>query len=137
MPPADATLVAGLNLRGRAATIFAEVDFLVGLGADQDDATADVGPAENMERFTRMAVPDRLLEDGHLADFPGWRLRAVHTPATPPATCASPTRSGGCLSGDHVLPRISQHLHRRLGRPDPLRDYLASLAAVRDLDPVE
>ena len=137
MHPADATLVAGLNRRGGAATIAAEVDFLVGLGADPDDATADVGPAENMERFTRMAVPDRLLEDGDLADFPGWRLRAVHTPGHTPATSASPTRTGGCSSPGTTCcrgsaptsppasgrPRPAARLPRLAGRrprPDPV-----------------
>jgi glyoxylase-like metal-dependent hydrolase (beta-lactamase superfamily II) len=139
MHPADATLVAGLNRKGGAAAIAAEIEFLVGLGADRDDAVADVGPAANMERFTRMAVPDRLLEDGDLADFPGWRLRAVHTPGhTPGHLCFADEDGRLFFSGDHVLPRISPNISTGIsGAPDPLRDFLASLAAVRDLDPVE
>jgi glyoxylase-like metal-dependent hydrolase (beta-lactamase superfamily II) len=139
MHPADATLVEGWNARDGAAAVAAEVEFLVGLGADRADAVSDVGPAENMERFTRMAVPDRLLEDGAVADFPGWRLRAVHTPGhTPGHLCFADERTGLFFSGDHVLPRISPNISTGAsGAADPLRDFLDSLAAVRDLDPVE
>jgi glyoxylase-like metal-dependent hydrolase (beta-lactamase superfamily II) len=139
MHPADATVVAGLNRRGGAAAVAAEIEFLVGLGADRADAEADVGPAANMERFTRMAVPDRLLEDGDLADFPGWRLRAVHTPGHTPGHLCFADEDGRLLfSGDHVLPRISPNISTGLSSAaDPLRDYLASLAVVRDLDPAE
>jgi glyoxylase-like metal-dependent hydrolase (beta-lactamase superfamily II) len=139
MHPADATLVRGWNRREAATAVAAEVDFLVGLGAEHDEAVADVGPAENMERFTRMAVADRMLEDGDLADFPGWRLRAVHTPGhTPGHLCFAEEGSRLFFSGDHVLPRISPNVSTGAsGAPDPLRDFLASLAAVRDLDPAE
>jgi glyoxylase-like metal-dependent hydrolase (beta-lactamase superfamily II) len=139
MHPADATVVAGLNRGNGAAATAAEIEFLVGLGADRADAIADVGTAENMERFTRMAVPDRLLEDGDVADFPGWRLRAVHTPGhTPGHLCFADEHRRLLFSGDHVLPRISPNISSGLaGAADPLRDYLASLAAVRDLDPEE
>ena len=93
----------------------------------------------HMERFTRMAVPDRLLEDGGIADFPGWRMRAVHTPGhTPGHLCFVEERTGLFFSGDHVLPRISPNISTgAAGAADPLRDYLDSLGAVRDLDPVE
>jgi glyoxylase-like metal-dependent hydrolase (beta-lactamase superfamily II) len=139
MHPADATLVAGLNRGGGAAAIAAEIEFLVGLGADRADAVSDVGPAENMERFTSMAVPDRLLEDGDRADFPGWRLRAVHTPGhTPGHLCFAEEDGRLFFSGDHVLPRISPNISTGVsGAPDPLRNCLDSLAAVRDLDPAE
>jgi glyoxylase-like metal-dependent hydrolase (beta-lactamase superfamily II) len=82
-----------------------------------------------------MAVPDRLLEDGDRADFPGWRLRAVHTPGhTPGHLCFAEERTGLFFSGDHVLPRISPNISTHAQRAaDPLRDYLDSLAAVRDL----
>ncbi|MCW2743396.1 MAG: Beta-lactamase-like Metallo-hydrolase, partial [Blastococcus sp.] len=139
MHPADATLVAGWNARDGASAVAAEIEFLVGLGADRAEAVSDVGPAENMERFTRMAVPDRLLEDGEVADLPGWRMRAVHTPGhTPGHLCFAEERTGLFFSGDHVLPRITPNISTGVsGAADPLRDFLDSLAAVRDLDPVE
>jgi glyoxylase-like metal-dependent hydrolase (beta-lactamase superfamily II) len=139
MHPADATLVSGLNAAGAAAAVASEVEFLVGLGADRDEAVADVGPTEGMARFTRMAVPDRLLEDGEHADFPGWRMRAVHTPGhTPGHLCFAEEDTRLFFSGDHVLPRISPNISTGArGLADPLRDFLDSLAAVRDLDPAE
>src|SRR3712207_9251182 len=42
----------------------------------------------------RSAVPDRPLEDGDVADFPGWRMRAVHTPGhTPGHLCFTEERT--------------------------------------------
>jgi glyoxylase-like metal-dependent hydrolase (beta-lactamase superfamily II) len=139
MHPADATLVAGLTAAGAAAAVASEVEFLVGLGADREEAVSDVGPPEAMEGFTRMAVPDRHLEDGEHADFPGWRMRAVHTPGhTPGHLCFAEENTRLLFSGDHVLPRISPNISTgSRGLADPLRDFLDSLAAVRDLDPAE
>jgi glyoxylase-like metal-dependent hydrolase (beta-lactamase superfamily II) len=139
MHPADAGAVARLNTAGAQAMVGTEIEFLVGLGADRDEAVSDVGPAERMEGFTRMAVPDRLLEDGEHADFPGWRMRAVHTPGhTPGHLCFAEENTRLLFSGDHVLPRITPNISTsHAGLDDPLRNYLDSLAAVRDLDPDE
>jgi glyoxylase-like metal-dependent hydrolase (beta-lactamase superfamily II) len=139
MHPADAGLVSSMNQRNAAAAVAEEVEFLISLGAGRDEAIADVGSAENFERFVRMAVPDRLLEDGQLADLPGWSLRAVHTPGhTPGHLCFAEERTGLFFSGDHVLPRITPNISSSAsGSPDPLKDYLGSLAAVRDADPAE
>ena len=139
MHPADADLVRGWSRRDGAAVVAAEVEFLVGLGARRDEAVSDVGPPEVMERFTRAAVPDRLLADGDIADLPGWELRAVHTPGhTPGHLCFAEERTGLFFSGDHVLPRISPNVSTSHdGEADPLRSYLSSLAAVRDRRPTE
>jgi glyoxylase-like metal-dependent hydrolase (beta-lactamase superfamily II) len=139
MHPADATLVSRWTERDAQTAVNAEVDFLVELGADRAEAVGDVGPAERMEAFTRMAVPDRLLEDGDLAAFPGWRMRAVHTPGhTPGHLCFAEERTGLFFSGDHVLPRISPNISTGgAGADDPLRDFLGSLAGVRDLEATE
>jgi glyoxylase-like metal-dependent hydrolase (beta-lactamase superfamily II) len=139
MHPADAAVVRRLNTQAAEDAAGAEVDFLIGLGADPDEARADAADPAAMEPFLRMAAPDRLLEDGDVADLPGWRLRAVHTPGhTAGHLCFAEERTGLLFSGDHVLPRISPNISTNGdGEPDPLRDYLASLAAVRDLDPTE
>ena len=139
MHPADARLIKSWNVRDAEAAVAEEVEFLVSLGAGRDDAVADVGPSENFERFLRMAVPDRLLEDGDVADLPGWSLRAVHTPGhTPGHLCFAEERTGLFFSGDHVLPRISPNISSSAsGSPDPLKDYLGALAAVRDTEPTE
>jgi glyoxylase-like metal-dependent hydrolase (beta-lactamase superfamily II) len=139
MHPADAAVVGSPALRDPATFAAAEIDFLVSLGAARDEAVSDVGPVENLGHFSRMAVPDRLLEDGEHADFPGWRLRAVHTPGhTPGHLCFADERTGLLFSGDHVLPRISPNISStHTGTADPLRDYLDSLAAIGAEEPTE
>jgi glyoxylase-like metal-dependent hydrolase (beta-lactamase superfamily II) len=139
MHPADAGVVRELNGRSAEQAAAAEVDFLLRLGADPDEARADAADPAAMEPFLRMAAPDRLLEDGDLADLPGWRLRALHTPGhTAGHLCFAEERTGLLFSGDHVLPRISPNISTtEEGEADPLRSYLSSLAAVRDLDPAE
>jgi glyoxylase-like metal-dependent hydrolase (beta-lactamase superfamily II) len=81
-------------------------------------------------------VPDRELTDGELADVPGWRLRAVHTPGhTLGHLCFVEERTRRLFAGDHILPRITPNISvHRIDRAHPLADYLASLAKVRDLD---
>jgi glyoxylase-like metal-dependent hydrolase (beta-lactamase superfamily II) len=139
MHPADADLIASPSYRDASAFTTAEVDFLVSLGADRDDAVADVGPAELYAGYTRMALPDRLLEDGDLADLPGWSLRAVHTPGhTPGHLCFAEERTGLLFSGDHVLPRITPNISTSHGgSADPLRDYLGALGRVAADEPAE
>ncbi len=139
MHPADGSAVARLSAAGAAAMVAWEIEFLVGLGAGRAEAAGDVGPAARLEAFTSMAVPDRPLGDADLADFPGWRMRAVHTPGhTAGHLCFLEEGTRLFFSGDHVLPRISPNISTtHQGLSDPLRSYLAALAAVRDLDPAE
>jgi glyoxylase-like metal-dependent hydrolase (beta-lactamase superfamily II) len=127
--PADAEHIASPRYRDALAAVASEVEFLVSLGADREEAIADVGPSEAFEPFTRMAIPDRLLQDGDLADLPGWSLRAVHTPGhTPGHLCFAEERTGLLFSGDHVLPHITPSIGFELGEPGlPLADYLESL----------
>jgi glyoxylase-like metal-dependent hydrolase (beta-lactamase superfamily II) len=139
MHPADASIVGSPVHRDPSAAVAAEVAFLVSLGADPEDAAADVGDPENFVPYSAVARPDRLLEDGEHADFPGWRMRAVHTPGhTPGHLCFAEERTGLFFSGDHVLPRISPNISTTHdGAPDPLDDYLRSLTAVSQSEPVE
>lgn len=139
MHPADAAIVGSPVHRDPVASVAAEVAFLISLGAEPDEAASDVGRPEKFVPFSRMAVPDRLLEHGDLADLPGWRMRAVHTPGhTPGHLCFAEERTGLFFSGDHVLPRISPNISTTHdGTPDPLGDYLSSLAAVSGNEPVE
>jgi glyoxylase-like metal-dependent hydrolase (beta-lactamase superfamily II) len=127
------------NSRTAAAATAEEVAFLIRLGADPDEARADAANPQAMEPFLRMATPDRLIEDGDIADLPGWGLRALHTPGhTPGHLCFSEERTGVLFSGDHVLPRISPNISTtRDGEPDPLRSYLSSLTVVRGLAATE
>jgi hypothetical protein len=86
---ATARHAARSDYRSAERAVAVEAEFLSGLGASPAEAAAAVGTAEQWEKFTTIALPDRLLTDGELADVPGWKLRAVHTPATPPGTCVS------------------------------------------------
>ncbi len=132
MHPADGDAVRAMSGREGAAAVDTQVEFLVGLGADRETAVSDTGGPGRWEAFHRMAAPDRDLLDGEVADFPGWSLRAVHTPGhTAGHLCFAEERTGVFLSGDHVLPRISPNISTHPGGPpDPLRDYLGALAAV-------
>jgi glyoxylase-like metal-dependent hydrolase (beta-lactamase superfamily II) len=139
MHPADAAVIGSPVHRDPAAAVAAEVAFLVSLGADPDEAAEDVGPPEHFVPFSGMARPDRLLEDGDVAELPGWRMRAVHTPGhTPGHLCFAEERTGLFFSGDHVLPRISPNISTHPGgAADPLRDYLGALADVGDREAAE
>ncbi|MGY1745957.1 MBL fold metallo-hydrolase [Blastococcus sp. SYSU D00695] len=132
MHPADAAVVRQTAATGPEEYIADQVAFMVSLGADEATAIADAPTPDRLDGLRRIAVPDRLLEDGEVADFPGWSLRAVHTPGhTPGHLCFDEERTGLFLAGDHVLPRISPNVSTgpRLAA-DPLGEYLSSLAAV-------
>lgn len=60
MHPADAAIIRRWNAREAAAAIAAQVDFLV---------SWDVAQPEEMDLFTQVAEPDRLLEDGDIAEL--------------------------------------------------------------------
>ena len=140
MHPADAAIVRRSAEADLEVFIRAQIASMVALGADEATATSDAPTPERLAGLRRQAIPDRMLDDGEVADFPGWSLRAVHTPGhTPGHLCFAEQRTGLFLAGDHVLPRISPNISAGPGSdPDPLRDYLASLARVADLDePVE
>ncbi|RBY81048.1 MBL fold metallo-hydrolase [Blastococcus sp. TF02A-26] len=140
MHPADAAIVRGMTDVDVEQFIREQTAFMVSLGADPETAASDAPTPERLAGLRRQAVPDRLLEDGDPADFPGWSLRAVHTPGhTPGHLCFAEERTGLFLAGDHVLPRISPNISaNQRSDDDPLRDYLASLASVADREePVE
>ncbi|TDD16912.1 MBL fold metallo-hydrolase [Nonomuraea diastatica] len=94
------------------------------------------GASMMIRHVVTMAKPDRLVEDGDELGLPGWDLRAVWTPGHSPGHLCfvSPARRV-LFSGDHVLAKITPivAVHPQSG-PNPLADYLDSLAAVRKLD---
>jgi glyoxylase-like metal-dependent hydrolase (beta-lactamase superfamily II) len=136
MHPADRAVIANFDLRDPEQAVVREVAFLRSLGAEADEAAASVGSPDDYRVFTSIAVPDRELTDGDLADVPGWRLRAVHTPGhTPGHLCFVDELAQRLFAGDHILPRITPNISvQGLEGVKPLADYLASLAKVRDLD---
>jgi glyoxylase-like metal-dependent hydrolase (beta-lactamase superfamily II) len=134
MHPADHAALAAHREPVTAAA--AERAFLRSLGASADEAATAVGPADWYATFASVALPDRELTDGDLADVPGWRMRAVHTPGhTPGHLCFVDERSRRLFAGDHILPRITPNISAQAaGHVDLLKDYLDSLARVRGLD---
>ncbi|HVT68436.1 MAG TPA: MBL fold metallo-hydrolase [Trebonia sp.] len=135
MHPADRAVLARPELRDPKRAAAGEAAFLRSLGASAEEAAAAVGPASGYAGFSKIAVPDRELSDGDIADVPGWRLRAVHTPGhTPGHLCFFDERAQRLFAGDHILPRITPNISvHQSGRPNPLAQYLESLAKVRDL----
>jgi glyoxylase-like metal-dependent hydrolase (beta-lactamase superfamily II) len=89
--------------------------------------------------FVSMAPPDVLLEDGRIVEFPGWDLRTMWTPGHSPGhVCLYSDEQRLLLSGDHVLPRITPNISFHSQQvPNPLGDYLDSLARMRALEPDE
>jgi glyoxylase-like metal-dependent hydrolase (beta-lactamase superfamily II) len=136
MHPADRALLANRDLRNLQRAAAGEATFLRSLGASPQEATASVGTPEGHQALLSMGLPDRELCDGDLADVPGWRLRAVHTPGhTPGHLCFVDELSQRLFAGDHILPRITPNISvHALEGIHPLADYLESLAKVRDLD---
>ena len=136
MHPADTAIISGAGLRDAVEAVALERAFLVSLGAPADEAAAAVGSVEAYRGFTSMAVPDRALADGDIADVPGWRLRAVHTPGhTPGHLCFVDELSQRLFAGDHILPRITPNISvHPMEQGGALFEYLNSLAKVRDLD---
>jgi glyoxylase-like metal-dependent hydrolase (beta-lactamase superfamily II) len=86
--------------------------------------------------FVSMARPDVSLDDGQLIDFPGWDLRTIWTPGHSPGhVCLYSDERRLLLSGDHVLPRITPNISFHSQQvPNPLGDYLDSLARMQHLD---
>ena len=136
MHPADRAVIANPDVRDAGRAVSREVAFLRSLGASADEAVTSVGSPEEYRGFSSIALPDRELSDGDLADVPGWRLRAVHTPGhTPGHLCFVDELSQRLFSGDHILPRITPNISLyAVEGARPLADYLESLAKVRDLD---
>jgi glyoxylase-like metal-dependent hydrolase (beta-lactamase superfamily II) len=136
--PADASL-----LRDRYEDVDGLVASMRGLltvCGTPPDRLPDLSEASMQVRsFVSMAPPDRLLSDDELLELPGWDLRTIWTPGHSPGhLCLYSDQRRVLLSGDHVLPRITPNISFHSQQvPNPLGDYLDSLARLRLLDPDE
>ncbi len=92
-----------------------------------------------MKSLVTMAAPDVFFEDGEVLELPGWPLRTIWTPGHSPGhVCFYSDERKLLLSGDHVLPRITPNISVHSQQvPNPLGDYLESLAKVRNLEAEE
>lgn len=95
-------------------------------------------PSEVMRTVLRVPPHEAIttVEDGQVLDLAGEQYRVFWTPGHADGQIVLfRERDGVLLAADHVLPRITPNvgLYAEQDRPDPLGDYLASLAKVIDL----
>jgi glyoxylase-like metal-dependent hydrolase (beta-lactamase superfamily II) len=98
---------------------------------------AKVDP-EVMRYVLRVPPPDMIstVEDGQTLELIGERYRVIWVPGHSDGQIVLfRERDGIFIAADHVLPRITPNigLYSEKDRPDPLGDYLASLAKIADL----
>ncbi|MFC4783205.1 MBL fold metallo-hydrolase [Nocardioides sp. MAHUQ-72] len=126
------------------------LDLLHGADESTDDPTLLVlrstgahRIAEEWQRFTDGRVPDlgtwgypdSWLEGDHAIEVGDRTLDAVHTPGHTQGHYVFAERAAGLLfAGDHVLPTITPSIgFEPVPVRQPLRDFMGSLAKVRDL----
>ncbi|GAT67690.1 MBL fold metallo-hydrolase [Planomonospora sphaerica] len=135
--PADARLIHGrYDSEAVDALVEQERALLERSGVPAETLDELAGASLMVRQFVTMAGPDRLIEDGDRLDLPGWDLHAIWTPGHSPGHLCFAERERRLLfSGDHVLAKITPivAVHAQ-SVPNPLADYLDSLAAVRKLD---
>jgi glyoxylase-like metal-dependent hydrolase (beta-lactamase superfamily II) len=134
--PADAAAIPDRYGDGMDRLIESSRAILRGCGVPQPDAAELANASVAIRQFVTVTTPDVLLEDGDRPDLPGWDLRAVWTPGHSPGhLCFVSPERRLVMSGDHVLPRITPSIavHAQSG-PNPLPEYLASLAKIGALD---
>jgi glyoxylase-like metal-dependent hydrolase (beta-lactamase superfamily II) len=110
------------------------LEVLRSAGAHQ---VAELWAAAGGERpdLAMWAFPDTWLDGDHEIPVGARTLDAVHTPGHTPGHYVFAERSAGLLfAGDHVLPTITPSIGFAVpATPDPLGDFMASLAKVRAL----
>ena len=109
--------------------------FLADSGVPEDRLPDLAFASMVMKSMVTMAKPDVLFEDQKIIELPGWNLRTIWTPGHSPGhVCFYSAEERLLLSGDHILPRITPNIPAHAQQfPNPLGDYLESLAKVRDL----
>ncbi len=105
-------------------------------GLSQEEAIGSQKGTERLRRILRLAPPWalRLLEDGAELRLGRHAYRAIWTPGHSDYHLCLLREDGLFIAGDHILPGITPNIGWYPdARPDPLGDYDAALAAVRDL----
>ena len=136
--PADAALLQGRYVE--TDELVERMGQLLALSGVPEDKRPDLAHASmEIRSLVSMAEPDVLLEDDQKLDLAGWDLRTIWTPGHSPGhICLYSDHHRLLLSGDHVLPRITPNISFHSQQdPNPLGDYLESLARMRYLDPDE
>ena len=105
-------------------------------GFTPDEVAAARKLTERTRRILRLPPPEtlRLLEDGETLRLGAHSYTAIWTPGHSDFHMCLLRDDGLFIAGDHILPAITPNIGwYPNARPDPLRDYFAALAKVRDL----
>jgi glyoxylase-like metal-dependent hydrolase (beta-lactamase superfamily II) len=105
-------------------------------GLSQEEALGAQQGTERLRSILRLAPPSALrpLKDGAELRLGHHTYRAIWTPGHSDYHLCLLREDGLFIAGDHILPGITPNIGWYPdARPDPLGDYDASLAAVRDL----
>lgn len=132
--PADAPYVDPAYRQDREAA-GGMLGWLARNGLPLGDEGAMFGSRRGMADRNPPFVADRAVAEGDWLPLGPFTFRVYHVPGHAPGqVCLHDEAAGLLIAGDHVLPTISPNVG--IFRPDdgdPLGDYLASLARVRDL----
>lgn len=104
-------------------------------GVPEVEATWSVDEFINRRRIIRPLLEARAVQDGEVVELAGFTFRAIWTPGHADGhLCLLRESDGVLLSGDHLLPKITPNVSLFPEfRPDPLRDFLASLQKIAAL----
>ncbi len=105
-------------------------------GLPVDDADLGVRGNQRLRRLLRLPPRTAVVPvaEGDTVRLAGHTYRVLWTPGHADHHLCLLRDDGVLIAGDHVLPRITPNIGLYPNsRPNPLRDYLASLTAVRDL----
>lgn len=138
----EARMVGALTTRSARASLEAERDWLVAVGADAAALAAVHAPSATTTataQWLRAQIcrADDVVADGEEIVVGRRRLRVVHTPGhTAGHVCLVDEQRSLLFTGDHVLPKVHPNVgvHAGSGDADPVGDYLASLEGLRRFD---
>lgn len=136
--PSDAVMLEARygNTDGLLAGMF---DLLRDSGVPEEKLPDLALASMAVKSMVTMAPPDVLFDDGKIIDLPGWSLQTIWTPGHSPGhVCFYSEPHKVLISGDHVLPRITPNISVHSQQvPNPLGDYLGSLAKLEGLETEE
>lgn len=118
------------------ATFSSVIAMYTAHGLPADDVAGSAAATRRTRRIVRLPRREtiRLLEDGERLRLGAHTYEAIWTPGHSDYHLCLLRDDGVFVAGDHILPTITPNIglypH---ARPDPLRDYLASIQRVRDL----
>ena len=104
-----------------------------GFPKEERNLSLKVNPAARNNERTQFSLTG--VDDGHIFDLGGLRLRTIYTPGhTPGHMCLSIDEDGALFTGDHVLFDITPNITDWMGMDDALGSYIDSLRKIRKMD---